>query len=382
MQRSSNAGLSTLAGGSSSSDAMAAFGQVGTLFAIVNRTSNAVGQTPWKLYRTSRAGERTEVVTHPALDLINRPNPTTTGSQFREATQQHIDLTGEGWWVIGRNPASTMPLELWPVRPDRMAVAVGAEGVSGYVYCGPKGERVPLDVDQVIGMKMPNPLDPWRGMGPVQSILTELDSYRFTAEWNRNFFKNSAEPGGVIEVPVTLSDPEYQQFRTRWHEQHRGIANAHRVAVLEGGAKWVGNSMTMRDMQFSELREVSRDTIREAFGFPKSMLGAADDVNRANAEAGAAIFAEWLVVPRLERIKSAYNFQLLPLFGDDSLVFDYDNPVPSSADDVRQKLETDALAASRFVSAGFDPSDVLETLGLPPMRYLGPPAIVNAPDAL
>ena len=368
--------LSTLTGGSPTKKALESMGKVGTLFAIVNRTSNSTARVEWSLFRRNGSGlkkDRTEVPNHAALDLWRTPNATTTTTQFVEGFQQHVDLTGEGWWIIGRNPASTMPLEMWYVRPDRMQVLVDAGGISGYVYRAPNGDRIPLAVDQVISLIMPNPLDPWRGMGPVQSIFAEIDSYRFTAEWNRRFFLNSAEPGGIVEVTDNMSDVEFERMRLRWAETHQGVSNAHRVAILEGGAKWVSNAMTMRDMQFMELREVSRDTIREAFGFPKAMLGAADDVNRANALAAAAMFADDLLVPRLERIKTALNFQLLPLFGTSGkgLEFDYANPVPSSAVDDDRHLGVSSLAAERLIKAGFDPAGTLESLGLPAIKHSG-----------
>ncbi|KKK81335.1 hypothetical protein LCGC14_2814460, partial [marine sediment metagenome] len=63
-----------------------------------------------------------------------------------------------------------------------------------------------MGVDDVVQLKMPNPLDPYRGMGPVQSILADLDSERYSAAWNRNFFINGAEPGGIIEVDRRLDD--------------------------------------------------------------------------------------------------------------------------------------------------------------------------------
>ncbi len=369
--------LSALSASSPVTESLEAMGSVGTLFAIVNRNSNGTSQAQWHLYRKENATglekDRIEVTSHPALDLWNQPNPTTWRQEFVEGSQQHLDLTGEAWWVIGRHPKSSLPLEMWYVRPDRMTVAVGPAGVTGYVYRGPGGVKVPLDVDQVISLLMPNPMDRFRGLGPVQSILTHLDSVRYTADWNRRFFQNSAEPGGMVEVPVTLSDAEFQQMRTRWREQHKGASNAHRVAIMEGGAKWVPNAMTHRDMQFAELQDVSRDMIREAFTFPESMLGSGDP-NRSNADAGLRMFAMWIVQPRLERIKGALNTQLLPLYGDDSVEFDYDDPTPENADDVRQDLQTKSLAAQRYVKAGWDPDDVLEALQLPAMRHGGLPA--------
>src|SRR5678810_79187 len=169
---------------------MAAMGNVGTLYSIVNRTSTAVASTCWHLYRKQRPGqqnqERAEVFDHLALRIWNNPNEFFDGTEFRETIQHHVDLTGESWWVIGCNPAATIPLELWPVRPDRMLpVPSPTNFLSGYIYLGPKGERVPLGLDDVIQIRVPNPLDPYRGMGPVQSVLADLDSIKYSAEWNR-----------------------------------------------------------------------------------------------------------------------------------------------------------------------------------------------------
>lgn len=356
---------------------MRAMGSVGTLFAIVNRTSTAVSQVHWRLWRTAPSGrpeDRVEVTRHLALDLWRKPNPFMTGQEFTESVQQHIDLTGEGWWVIERDDrARSIPLGLWPVRPDRMEpVPSRTEFLAGYIYHGPDGREVPLRLDEVIQLRMPNPLDPYRGMGPVQAILTDLDSSRYSAEWNRNFFRNSAEPGGIIEVDKRLSDDEFDEMSERWSEQHQGVANAHRVAIIEQG-KWVNRTFTMRDMQFAELRAVSRDVIREAFGIPKFAIGDVDDVNRATADASSAWFAEYLTVPRLERLKGALNADYLPLFGTTTqgLEFDYDSPVREDQEQANATRSSKATAAKALTEAGYEPDDVLDAVGLPPMRYIG-----------
>src|SRR5258707_11798436 len=80
--------------------------------------------------------------------------------------------------------------------------------------------------------------------------MTDIDSARFGAEWNRNFFQNSATPGGVIQADSELDDDDFDRIRDRWLESHRGVNRAHRVAVLEGGLTWVPNSMSVRDMDF------------------------------------------------------------------------------------------------------------------------------------
>jgi len=355
-----------------------AYGSVGTLFAIVHRLSESTSQVDWRLYRKTTDGRRryeaeetrTEVTRHAALDLWNQPNPWETRQSFVEGTQQHLDLVGEGWWIVARNPLVDLPLELWCVRPDRMApVPHPTRFLTGYVYTGPDGEQVPLQLNEVIHIKLPNPLDPYRGLGPVQAILTDLDAARYSAEWNRNFFLNSAEPGGIIEVPEKLSDDEFKEMTARWREQHQGVAAAHRVAVLEK-ATWKDRSISQRDMQFVELRKVAREVIREAFGIHGHMLGLSEDVNKANAEAGATSFGKWLIRPRLGRIKGAVNTRLLPMFGQTTqgLELDHDDPEPPDRESDDRERISKATAFKTLVDAGVDPKDAAMLCGWPSVR--------------
>jgi HK97 family phage portal protein len=358
---------------------MRAMGGVGTLFSIVNRTSNATAQVDWKLYTKSVSGDdedRTEVTRHLALQIWESPNPFFTRQLLVETSQQHVDLTGESYWLVSRLTKNGPPSELWPIRPDRIVPIPDAEEfLSGYNYLSPDGELIKLELNEVIALKMPNPLDVYRGMGPVQSILTDLDSTKYSAEWNRNFFINSAEPGGIIEMDTKLGDPEWQEFTSRWREQHQGVANAHRVAVIERG-KWVNRTFSMRDMQFAELRKVSSDVIREAFGIHGHMLGLSDSINRANAEAAEVTFARWLVTPRLERIKQALNCYYLPMFGPSAanLEFDYCDHIPDDREMDAKELTSKADAALALIQAGWYAPDVLETVQLPEMTFGQPDA--------
>ena len=372
-----------------------AMGSVGTLFAIVDMTCEAVAQNPWRLQRVDTStdpaqttGDDTPEVVHrhAALSLWERANPFMDGETLRHICQQWYELLGEfiivpTWGPRGRpskrgRPRITPgPLELWPVRPDRMTpVPHRTKFLAGWIYTSPDGEKIPLDVDEVIQVRRPNPSDLYRGLSPVVTMLTDIGATEAAAEWQRNFFVNSALPGGVIEFERRLGDTEWEEFTTRWREQHKGVANAHRVATIEGGGKWVDRSFSMRDMQLSELREVPRELIREAMHFPKPMLGTVDDVNRANAEAGEHMFTRWTVDPRLHRWERLANGVLLPMFGaEGSVEFAYESPTIVDADAADRERASKATAAAAYVQAGYHPDDVLETLGIPPMRYVGPP---------
>ena len=357
---------------------------ISTLFSIVNRTSNAFANVDWHLYRKRQDGRRktampddqprTEVTSHAALTVWENPNPFMTGMFFREAAQQHLDLVGETDIVVVRAPGLDIPLELWPVRPDRMhPIPHPTDFLTGWLYSGPNGEQVPLGVDDVIQIKLPNPLDPYRGLGPVQALLSTLDSARYSAEWNRNFFLNSAEPGGVVEFSDELDDDEFEKFQKRWRDSHQGVNNAHRVAVLENGLKWVDRSYSQRDMQFAELQNISREMIREGFGIHSHMLGLTEDVNRANADAGEVSFARWLTSPRAGRWQDMLNHRFLPMFKGtgDGVEFEHDRVVPEDREADDRERTSKANAAAALANTGvWEPDDILQAVGLPEMTAI------------
>lgn len=370
-------------GPTTSTDVQGAFdahGSVGTLFAIIQQTSTAVAKSEWHLYkRTSLRDKnrRQEVLNHAFMTVWDRPNPFTTGMMFRMSAQQHLDLVGESFIVLVR--MGSIIFEMWNVRPDRMFPVTDPDAyLLGWVYkCG--NEEVPLALEDVLQLKYPNPDDPYRGRGPVQTVLADIDAARYSAEWNRNFFINGARPGGIIEVDYRMSDKEFNEFTRRWRAQHQGVSNAHRVAVLEN-AKWVETNFSMTDMQFVQLRELSKETIREAFAFPKPMLGTVDDVNRANAEAGKEIMAEGQTIPRLDLWKDAFNNFVLPQFsGGKNLVIDYDDPTPVNHEAADRERNSQSASAANLVKAGYHPDDVADAMGLPRMRWVGIPGPAMTP---
>lgn len=357
----------------------------GTLFAIIQLLSTGVSGHEWRMYRTNEDGrvrytskdvgsdQRQEVLKHWALKLWNKPNPFMTGDDFREIGWQYMELVGEWYWVMNRGPSGTgLPIEIWPVRPDRMQPIPDRDNfLKGWVYTGPNGEEVPLLHEEVIQLKYPNPSDPYRGMSAVQSLLSDIDNARYTAEWSRNFFLNSATPGGIVTFAKRLTDDEFTEFTDRWREQHQGVARGHRVGILEQGATWQQNTYTMRDMQFAELRNLSRDVIREAYRIHQAMLGQSTDVNRANAQTAEEVHVAWHEIPRLRRMRTVLNQVYLPMFGSTSgrVEMDFADPTPTSANDANDELTAKSKAASVLLEAGWMADDVLEVVGLPNMRF-------------
>ena len=128
-------------------------------------------------------------------------------------------------------------------------------------------------------------------------------------------------------------------------------------------------------MDFVNLRSrTRRDAIRESMGMHKVMTGVTEDVNRANAQTGEEVFANWKIVPRLDRWRDVLNYQFLPLFYPSGATipyeFDYIYPLPANREQDNAELTAKSAAVASLVGAGYEPHSVLEVVGLPDMEVL------------
>lgn len=363
------------------------YGDTGTLFGIVSKLASTTSLVRWRLYKSAASGldeDRVEISNasgrqNPALTVQQRPNNFMPWQEFCETFQQHIDLTGLAYWIVVR--MGTVPVEMWPVRPDRMHVVPSVKDfIAGYVYVSPDGEEVPLRREDVICLRWPAPLDIYGGMSPLPALAGDISNEVSQREWSESFYRNSATPGGIIETGVRLGDTEFDELLDRWNRAHRGVNNAGRVAVLEQG-KFTPLGFTQRDMQYVEGRNFTKQALLDAYGFPKFGLGDVQDVNRASADASKAYMAESLTVPRLERIKAALNLDFLPMFGMSGVEFDYDNPVPEDQETENATLTTRVTALVALAGAGFDTDESCDVVELPRIPFEKPePAPVQVPS--
>ena len=373
-----------------------AYGEIGWLFSVVSRIGFAVGETDWSL--SDADGE--EQVEHPALSILQRPNPFWTGQELLELTQTYLDLTGEAFLLLATARPGGPPLEIWPVSPSYMSPVRDLEQfVNGFTYSR-YGQTIHFQNAEVIWFRYPSPLDLYEGMGPVEASSVDLDTERFASQWNRNFFLNSARPDATLETDQPLRDEDADRLRDEWMSIYGGVDRAHRVAILDSGVKYKQVSVTQNQMDFIAQRRLNRDMICGAYGVPLHMLGISETTNRATAESAEYVFARWVVRPRLQRLRAKLNQVLLPLFGTEGLSFEYEDPTPENRDADREDVKAGLGAGVLTIDEGraylgLDPLEgnkgqaflwpvvlnpvPVNNLGSAPAKTVKPTTGVNAP---
>ena len=69
------------------------------------------------------------------------------------------------------------------------------------------------------------------GFSPIAMMKNSLGTTLAVEKYGSAFFKNGAQPSGVLEHPGVLKNPE--KIRQNWSDVYGGANNAHKVAVLE-----------------------------------------------------------------------------------------------------------------------------------------------------
>lgn len=347
-----------------------------TLLSILDLISGDVAGVAWDLYRGARTAdmqppEGAKPITelqHLAVKLWHQPNDFMTGEHLRSVVAWHYDAVGEGWVVCQYNSAG-IPESYWPVRPDRMRPRTDSKKyLVGYTYIGPARERIPLELNEVLRITRPHPLDPHRGIGPVTALMLPLTTSLTAQQWIQAFYSNDATPGGIIQLQrdEVMDDDDYDTIVTRWNEQHKGVGRAHRVGVLEIGS-FLPTVVDLKKLQFTETRHLTRDQMLEAYQLNKFMLGATDDVNRAASLAANDTYARRILHRRVKKWFGFANGPYLRTFGATGrgVVFCPENVIPDDEEAANAERDSIAAAVKTYVDAGVPLEQISEMFGLP-----------------
>lgn len=343
------------------------------VYTCVNAIAQAVADINLHLYQRTFSKNNKEVtidevMEHEALSLLSHVNQFQTGYQLIEITQIYLELTGEAYWVKLRS-TDNKPNELWALRPDWVSVVKDRKKfISGYKY-SPLGtgdkDAVIIPVEDMIPFKYPNPTNPYRGKGAVQAAAMAIDTDLFSADWNRNFFFNSAVPYMIMRTKKKPQKEILDKFVRQWEAKYQGKANSHKIALLTG--EWeepfvFGNKF--KEMDFIEQRRLMRDEILATFRVGKSTLNITEDVNRANAEASNINFMERVITPKMKRLVAHLNeFYLTEWIEGENkdLFFDFEDPAPQ---DTELNLKIYENAKNYWMT----PNEIREKENLPPLK--------------
>lgn len=272
-------------------------------------------------------GEVEEILSHPALDILNTANAIQTGLQMRRVTQLHLDLTGEAFWLLERG-ALGQPIAAWPLPPHWVLSTPTPRRPSFRV--GFKAWRGEIPETEFIWFSDVDPLNPYgRGTGTAQALADELETDEYAARHTKAFFYNRARPDLIIypKGGGDLQEDQVTRLEEQWAAHNQGFWRSFRPFFLKREVEIKELEQNFRTQQLVQLREFERNTILQIFGVSPETLGIiASGSSRATITMSDAIYSRRVLVPRLELLRSVMQERLCSEF-DERLIIEYDSPV-------------------------------------------------------
>ena len=290
--------------------------QISTVYACVRLLAETVAALPLHLYRYTDDGKGKEsAFDHPLYRILYRqPNDEMSSFIWRETMMTHLLLWGNAYSQIIRDGRNNV-LGLYPLLPENVEVDRDEQGQLYYIYHAYTDE-VPGEQNQDIYFRKDEILhipglgfNGLVGFSPIAMMKNSLGTTLAVEKYGASFFKNGAQPSGVLEHPGVLKDP--QKIRDNWTAVYGGANNAHRVAVLEEGMAYKAISLPPEDSQFLSTRQFGVEEICRIFRVPPHMVQSLEHATFSNIEHQSIDFVVHTLTPWLVRFEQAIIKDLL-----------------------------------------------------------------------
>jgi len=341
--------------------------------AIVYRCVNEISKGAGSVRYMIKNGD-TVLDNHPLQDLLDRPNPLQSNSEFFNSLFGYLLLSGNAY--VLKVGGGAQPRELHLLRPDRIVIKGGNKPIPEryeYMLNGRVAETYLVDQEtgfsELKHIKLWNPLDDYYGCSPLSAAAVDVDQHNLASKHNINLLQNGARPSGaVIFKPkddagfaVNLTESQRQQLLTDLNNRFAGSGNAGRPMLLEGDFDWREMGLSPKDMDFINLKHMAATDIALCFGVPSQLVGVPDSQTYSNiAEARLALYEE-TIIPHLRLIESDLNEWLVPMYNE-NLMFCYDTEAIPALSERKRKTYENVTSA---VTAGImTRNEAREVLGL------------------
>ena len=290
--------------------------QTSAVYACVRVLSEAVASLPLNIYSYGEDGGKVKEYDHPLYRLLHsEPNPEMTSFTFREVMMTHLLLYGNSYTQIIRDGAGRV-VALYPLMPNCIEEKRDDNGKLQYIYTKASDENPNLKDDGQIVLQYEEvmhvtamSMDGLVGASPIATSKNSIAIALSAEEFGASFFKNGAYPGGVLEHPGVLKNPD--KVRESWNSIYQGSNNGHKIAVLEEGMHFSPISLNPDALQLSETRHFQLEEIARIFRVPLHLINSLDHATYSNIEHQSIEFVKYSVQPWVIRIEQEMEKSLL-----------------------------------------------------------------------
>lgn len=287
----------------------------------------------------SNSDDVQEIVDHPLLDALERPNPFFDRPTFLAYLTVCLDVIGQAF-VFPTRPTDPRGLpdtswsasELWPLQAQYVYPVKGAGEGSG-VLLGWRFFDQQFLPAEIVRARWISARDPYlSAYAPLHACYEQAGLVDYWTASIEGILKGGAMPAAIVGPKEGLQrwgDAEKERLEFDIHSKLAG-PNKGRFWVTNGAFDVKTLSYPPADLGGLELTKEQRLLVANCMGVPISLLQT-EDSNRATARESTHQHQVYGVAPRCRILEAALTHQLAALV-DDRLFFAFDNPVDRDRD--------------------------------------------------
>ncbi len=238
----------------------------------VNVIASSSASLPLHPYRVVQSDDddegsiRAKVVSGNAAALLDKPHPDLTPFELWELVYTHLGLWGNSYLQKVRS-RDLVVRELWPITPSRVRAGRASDHTKIYEIDGERG-LTDYEILHIPGFGY----DGVVGLTPIGVARKGITLSLAAEEFGSRLFSNGSMAGGLLTTAQHLKSGQADALQAQWQARHAGLDNAHKIAVLDSGAKFQPLTINPDDAQFLQTRVFQIEEISRMYGVPPHML--------------------------------------------------------------------------------------------------------------
>jgi HK97 family phage portal protein len=252
------------------------YGENFVFFRCLTEICKAAIQGEWKVMKKQSNGKTKEILNHPVLQVLNKPNPLHSKAEFITRAISFKYLGGEA--PIQKIVSMGRTIQLLCYRPDKVSFEFTADLAQPYKnikYLAGSYQRIEPKFFTL--WKAFNPCDEYDGLGHgmalLQPALKSGDLLNSFIDWNVSLLQNGASPCGAWITEEELGQDSFDRMNTQIKNKHVGTRNVGKPLLLEGGMKWQKMGENPKDMDWAVGKESTIVDICSSIGPDPILIG-------------------------------------------------------------------------------------------------------------
>lgn len=237
---------------------------------------------------------------------------------FRSVREKFIKdmlVVGRGVDELVKEKSLGVLQEVYALKADTIKVKSNKHGTipekRAYIQKGKNLEETEFDKDEIIWGVYREVSGTLYGEKPLDTLANAVASDILRATYNSNFFINGAKAGGIVSLDG-MSTSELKKFRQYWKDNHKGVDKAHRMVAVNVPVKYVSDTITNQDMEFTEYGRELRMKIFAVYHMQPFVMGIVEQsMGKINPEQQWQIYKDRALKPILAKEAEYYTKHIL-----------------------------------------------------------------------